>query len=183
MKTHTFEGRVIVEPISPILWKTHEDIIVRGDRETFVVPAGYETDFATVPRIAVWLIPRFGSYTIAAIFHDWLLTHAIPAGIVTSVDADNLFRRALRDLGVPPYRRNLMWTGVRWAAAFSRRRSAGWWSTAPAVFGWSALFLASLVPPVAMIVVALALVVHGAIETFFSTFSKKDETTSGSLST
>jgi hypothetical protein len=45
------------------------------------------------------------------------------------------------------------------------------------------LFLASIIPPVAMIVVAAALVIHGGIETIFSAFSKKDETTSGSLST
>jgi hypothetical protein len=178
-KRVAFTGRVIVEPISPKLWVTHEEIRVKGDEEEFIVPAGYITDFATVPRIAVWLIPRFGVYTIAAIFHDWLLTHSD----VSSIDADNLFRRCLRDLGVPPYRRNLMWTGVRWAAGFSRKRRAGWWRTMPAMLGWSALFLSTIVPPLAMIVVALALVVHGAVEFVFSSFSKKDETTSGSLST
>lgn len=174
-------GQVVVRPIDAIRWKLHQDLRYIGDREEFIVPAGYITDFATIPRIAVWLIPRFGAYTKAAILHDWLLTDRL--GTVSSVDIDNLFRRALRELHVPPYRRNLMWTGVRWGALFNRKRRAGWWRTAPAVFGWSLLFLATIVPPLAMIVVAIALLVHGGIETFLSTFSRDDEATSGSLST
>ncbi len=171
--------RVVVEPVDAVTWRLVERLIYRGEEEIFLIPAGYVTDFATVPRVAVWLIPRFGSYTKAAILHDFLLTDTE----VSSVDADNLFRRALRELGVPPWRRTLMWTGVRWGAAFNRRRRAGWWRTAPAVFLWSLLFLATIVPPLAVVVVALALVCHGVVENIASTFSPKDETTSGSLST
>lgn len=171
--------RVLVEPTSPVTWRLAEPLVYHGEEETFTVPAGYVTDFATIPRIAVWLIPRFGAYTKAAILHDYLLTDTD----VASVDVDNLFRRALRELGVPPWRRTLMWTGVRWGAAFNRRRRAGWWRTAPAVFLWSLLFLVTAIPPLAMIVVALALVAHGIVETITSTLFTKDETTSGSLST
>ncbi len=177
-------GRVAVEPIDATRWILTEPLRYVGEREEFIVPEGFVTDFATIPRIAVWLIPRFGAYTKAAILHDWLLTERLPAGLITSVDVDNLFRRALRELRVPPWRRTLMWTGVRWGALFSRYRRAGWLSTAPAVLLWSLLFLATIVPPVAMIVVALALVAHGAIETIATAiFKPREEVTSGSLST
>ena len=171
--------RIVVEPVSPIAWRLLEPVRYIGEEEIFEIPAGFITDFATVPRIAVWLVPRWGSFTIAAIFHDWLLSHSG----VSSVDADNLFRRALRELRVPPVRRTLMWVGVRWGAAFSKRRRAGWWRTAPAVLLYSVLFILSTVPPLAMLAVAAGLLVYGSIEWIVSSLSPKDETTSGSLST
>lgn len=168
--------RVVVEPVDAVTWRLVERLIYRGDEEIWLIPAGYVTDFATVPRIAVWLIPRFGAYTKAAILHDWLLTDTD----VSSVDADNLFRRALRELGVPPVRRTLMWVGVRWGAAFNRRRRAGWWRTAPAVLAYT---LPALLLAPAMIAVAVTLAAYGAVEFVVSSVSPKDETTGGSLST
>lgn len=168
--------RVVVEPVDAVTWRLVERLIYRGDEEIWLIPAGYVTDFATVPRIAVWLIPRFGAYTKAAILHDFLLTDTD----VSSVDADNLFRRALRELGVPPVRRTLMWVGVRWGAAFNRRRRTGWWRTAPAVLAYS---LPALLLAPAMIAVAVTLAAYGAVEFVVSSVSPKDETTGGSLST
>ena len=119
------------------------------------------TDFASVPRFAVWLIPTYGRYTAPAILHDYLITDMIPAGRISSADTDGLFRRAMRELGVPPVKRWLMWAGVRWGAAFNRRRRAGWWRTAPAVLAVTVLALPLAVP---MLVVAAALVPYGLIE-------------------
>lgn len=175
-------GRVLVEPMTPVLWKLNEEVRYIGETDEFMVPAGYVTDFATIPRIAVWLIPRFGAYTPAAILHDFILTECVASGRVSAVDADGIFLRALRELKVPPYRRALMWTGVRWGSLFSGR-TKGWLSTAPRVLLYSAAFLASVLPPLAMLVVGAALVVHGAIERVSSILSDRDEPTSGSLST
>ena len=36
------------------------------------VPKGFVTDFASVPRLIQWLVPRWGKYGNAAIIHDWL---------------------------------------------------------------------------------------------------------------
>lgn len=80
-----------------------------GKHESFTVPAGQDTDFATVPSGITWLIPRYGRWTKAAILHDYLWR----TGVVTKRDADGIFRRALRELGVPVYKRWLMWTAVR----------------------------------------------------------------------
>jgi hypothetical protein len=138
-------------------WEVVEPLVYRGRRDTFVVPPGFRTDFASVPRVVVWLIPRFGRYTLAAVLHDWLVTDGIAGGAVSSRDADGLFRRVLHELGVPPVRRWLMWCGVRWGALASAPRRPGWWPDAPRVLLLSALAAPVVVPPALVTAAALAL--------------------------
>jgi Protein of unknown function (DUF1353) len=147
---------ITVRRASDQLWEVVEPLVYRGLRDTFVVPAGFRTDFVSVPRIVVWLIPRFGRYTLAAVLHDWLVSTGIDSGVVSARDADGLFRRVLRELGVPPVRCWLMWTGVRWGALVSRR-GAGWWRDAPRVLALSVLFAPVVAPPAVVIAAALAL--------------------------
>lgn len=79
--------------------------------------------------------------------HDWLcaeLAAAYRAGrqpAVNARDTDGLFRRVMREAGVGPVTRALMWAGVRWGALTSPSRRAGWWADAPAVAGLSVLVL------------------------------------------
>ena len=143
-------------------WEVLEPLVYRGSRDTFVVPAGFRTDFATVPRVAVWLIPRFGRYTLAAVLHDWLVTVGLLAGVVSSRDADGLFRRVLAELGVPPVRRWLMWCGVRWGALANPLRRPGWWRDAPRLVPLSVLAAPVVVPPA--VVISLALAVYTVVE-------------------
>jgi hypothetical protein len=93
-------------------WVVEEEIVYRGRTETFVVEAGFRTDFASVPRIFTWLLPTYGRYTRPAILHDKLCTLA-RRGEISRVDADGLFRRSMRELGVPFLWRWLLWAGVR----------------------------------------------------------------------
>jgi hypothetical protein len=172
-------GRVIVEQLDATRWRLTEEVRYAGERDEFIVPDNYITDFATVPRIAVWLIPRFGLYTRAAILHDFLLTHCLEAGRINSTDADGLFRRAMKDLGVPPARRWLMWTGVRWGALFNAKRREGWSKDALGVIALSAAFAWLVIP---MVAVGLALIPWGVIE-FLATLPGRRKTTTGSLST
>jgi hypothetical protein len=137
-------------------WEVLEPLVYRGRSDTFVVPAGFRTDFATVPRVAVWLIPRFGRYTLGAVLHDWLVTVGILAGAVSSRDADGLFRRVLAEEGVPPVRRWLMWCGVRWGALGNPLRRPGWWRDAPRLLALSVLAAPLVLPPAVVITVALA---------------------------
>ena len=77
----------------------------RAEHDLIEVPAGSQTDFASVPRPFVWLLPTYGLYTPAAILHDRLWRHWVPEGRMTYVDADGVFRRAMRELGgafLPP---------------------------------------------------------------------------------
>ncbi|MEU7767122.1 DUF1353 domain-containing protein [Nocardia sp. NPDC049190] len=110
-------GGPVVEELDAKFWRVTEPLVYRGDTEEFVIPAGFRTDFASVPRPFVWLIPRYGLYTRAAILHDYLRS----SDAVSVADADGLFRRCLRELGVSVPRRWMMWSAVR---AGSRLRGA-----------------------------------------------------------
>ncbi|MEV0436426.1 DUF1353 domain-containing protein [Nocardia sp. NPDC050413] len=150
-------GGPVVEGIDAKFWRLTQPLTYRGAVETFTVPAGFRTDFASVPRALVWLIPRYGAYTRAAILHDYLCR----TGEVGPADADGLFRRSLREAGVSVPRRWMMWAAVRFG---SRLRGA----TAGDVLGWfliavpSVLFLA-----VPVVVVTTALVVFWFVELLF----------------
>lgn len=137
-------------------WVLVDPLVYRGTRDTFIVKAGYVTDFATVPRPLVWLIPRFGRYTLAAILHDYLCD-GLPSKRFTSRDVDGLFRRVLRELDVPPLRRWLMWCGVRWGALANPRRRPGWRADCLPVFGLTLVALPIVVPAALLILVGLAL--------------------------
>ncbi|WP_246063655.1 DUF1353 domain-containing protein [Blastococcus colisei] len=130
-------------------------LVYQGNRDRFVVPDGFVTDFATVPALVRWLVPRFGTYTLAAILHDWLVTEGIRSGVVTSRQADGIFRRVMREAGVPVLRRWLMWAGVRWAALTSERRRTGWLVSAPGVLAISLLAAPLVLPPALLIVPGL----------------------------
>lgn len=105
-----FQGDVVVKADTGKYWILERELIYVGKRETFVVPTGMSTDFASVPRPFVWLLPPYGAYTKAAILHDYLCQEE--AG-VSRADADGLFRRAMRELDVPVIRRWMMWAAVR----------------------------------------------------------------------
>ena len=141
-----------VRRVDAVTWELKLPLLYQGSRQSFTVPAGYRTDFATVPWFAQWLIPRTGVWTLAAVLHDWLITHGIPAGLITSRDCDGVFRRVLREEGTDFVRRWLMWCGVRLAAPFSpARRPSGLWRDAPAVLGISVLVAVPLVALVALV--------------------------------
>lgn len=116
-----FESDVVVREIDATTWKLVESLRYSGNRETFVVPAGFETDFASVPRAFVWLIPTYGRYTKAAILHDFLCEEA-KVGRFDRDDADGLFRRAMRELGVSFLRRWIMWGAVALATQWMHVR-------------------------------------------------------------
>ncbi|MEU1982695.1 DUF1353 domain-containing protein [Nocardia sp. NPDC019395] len=107
-----FTSSLVVEEIDGEFWKVREPLIYEGANETFEVPVDFRTDFASVPRPFVWLIPRYGVYTRAAILHDFLLR----TERVGKADADGLFRRALRECDVSRPRRWMMWTAVRFGS-------------------------------------------------------------------
>lgn len=83
-------------------------------------PAGFTTDFASVPRepLTFALIGGYGH--AAAVIHDWLYR----SGRLTRRDADAVFRRALRSSGIARWRAWLMWAGVRIGGSRRYRRQS-----------------------------------------------------------
>ncbi len=73
------------------------------------VPAGYETDFASIPRQLWWLINPFGDQAEGSIVHDWLYA----VGERGKFDfANKVFRSGLLDEHVPLWKADLMYAAV-----------------------------------------------------------------------
>lgn len=92
-------------------WILIAPLVYQSDvaKQTFTVPAGFQTDLASVPRMPViyWLAGDTSS--AAAVVHDYLYS----TGIVPRAMADAVLREASQATGVPGWRRWLMWAGVR----------------------------------------------------------------------
>lgn len=127
-------------------WVTLQDLRYSGRSQNFMVSRGFETDFASVPRFLLWLIPSTGAYTLAAVLHDWLCTWGIYGRYVSSRDADGIFRRVLREQDVGFVQRWLMWTGVRWGAMFNQHRRPGILADLPLMLAWSVVALPVVLP-------------------------------------
>jgi hypothetical protein len=119
----------------------------RGQIGRLLVPASskdpFVTDLLSVPRSLTWLIPRYGMYTKAAVLHDYLCqtvgketieVYPTPATAAKRAaapgepqiirledrsDADEIFRLAMTELGVPWARRWLMWSAVNLATLWT----------------------------------------------------------------
>lgn len=80
-----------------------------GSDDVIIVPAGYVTDFASVPWWAAWLIPVIGEHAKAAVLHDYLLDRTDRP----YDEVNDIFAEALGVLGVSGLRYVLMTTAVR----------------------------------------------------------------------
>lgn len=91
-------------------WKVLEDFVYEDDKfGTITVPAGFETDFASVPRIPVVFELVGDKGHAAATIHDYLYT----VGTIDRKDVDGILLRALRATNVGKVRSYLMYGGVR----------------------------------------------------------------------
>jgi hypothetical protein len=91
------------------------------------VPAGRSTDLATVPMWLWSFIASYGRQSAPAVLHDHRSAVAAALGdpaaaLAQRREDDAVFRRALRDQGVPVLRRRLMWA---WVAADREREFGG----------------------------------------------------------
>ena len=149
------DSTVDVRQFDDQTWTILRAFTYHGTMENFEVPAQGRTDFASVPRVFVWFLPRYGRYTRAAILHDYLWSVAVPAGRVTRLDADGIFRAAMRELGVPFLRRWIMWAAVRWGALAKPDGRRGWWKEAWRVALITAVALPIVAPAAAVILITL----------------------------
>lgn len=90
---------------------------VNGGAVTVSVPPGFTTDFASVPRLLWPVFPPAGPWCKAAVIHDYLYQSRTCSRFL----ADALFREAMAQLGVPVWRRVVMYYAVR-VFGFSARK-------------------------------------------------------------
>lgn len=147
---------VVVKQVDDKNWELREMLRYRANREVFEVPVGQGTDFASVPRAFIWFLPRYGAYTMAAILHDYLWRVRAATGKMRWIEADGVFRKAMRELRVPFLRRWIMWSAVRWAALFKPGGRSGWIREAPRVLLMTLVAAPFVIVPGVVIVLALA---------------------------
>lgn len=86
---------------------------------SYVVPEGFQTNLASVPRIFYTLVPPFGRYTKAAVLHDYLCKQ-FHYGFVTRKLADEVFLEAMKVSNVQFITRYLLYGCVRLYAIVKR---------------------------------------------------------------
>jgi len=156
------DAYVEVRAVGDYDWDLLRALPYHASERVFVVPERERTDFASVPRLFVWFLPRYGRYTRAAILHDYLLRTDVRAGDLSRRDADGIFHQALRQLGVPFLRRWMMWAAVRWIAVKTPGQRADWWRDA-----WRIVPITMLAVPIvapAAIVIAVTIPVFYLLE-------------------
>lgn len=104
-------------------WELRDPLLWQGQRELVVIRSGFETDFASIPRVLRWFLDNAGANSEAAVLHDavWRESKRESGALIDPADADGMFRRALRETGATALTRGLMWFGVRAAAIFAGR--------------------------------------------------------------
>jgi hypothetical protein len=95
--------------------------------ESFAVPAGFETDLASIPAIVTPLLPVNDGHRAPAVLHDYLYAR----GVTSRAAADLILLRAMLDLGLDKRKAGAIYAGVRlggWVAwrdhATRRQRGA-----------------------------------------------------------
>nr|EEJ7375805.1 DUF1353 domain-containing protein [Salmonella enterica subsp. enterica] len=107
-----FTTPATLEMLDHYLWRIHEpfEFYLSDDNSDVIsVPAGFITDLASVPRIFWTLLPPDGKYAKAAIIHDYLYDNALR----TKKEADRIFLDGMTVLGVPEWKRTIMYYAVR----------------------------------------------------------------------
>jgi hypothetical protein len=115
-----FTDALVVTPLADgktwvILRDFGYDVGTEGSGNTVNVAVGFQTDFASIPRVFWAVLPRWGRYGNAAVIHDWLYwTQSRPRR-----EADDVFLEGMAVLGVS--------TVTRWGI-YLTVRAFGWFA-------------------------------------------------------
>ncbi|MBB5508183.1 DUF1353 domain-containing protein [Paraburkholderia atlantica] len=92
-------------------WRLTQPLIYDSDvaKQVIVVPTGFVTDLASVPRVPIAYMLAGGTSNEAAVVHDYLYTEHT----VDRATADAVLKEASAVTGVPAWRRAIMWAAVR----------------------------------------------------------------------
>lgn len=80
-----------------------------GSGDVITVPAGYRTDFTSIPRLLWAYESPLGDAAKASVLHDWLYTTAAR----TRAEADAIFLEAMSVLRVGFVKRHVLYFAVR----------------------------------------------------------------------
>jgi len=98
------------------LWRLTAPLVFKSDltNEVINVPVGFETDFASVPRVPIAFLLCGDTASKPAALHDWLYTATKGKHPVRDRStADAILKEAALCEGVPKWRAWMLWAGVR----------------------------------------------------------------------
>lgn len=105
-------SRLVVEFVDGRHWLLTEDLSYElpDGQGAVVVPAGFLTDFASIPR-PLWSLVGGpgGPWAPASVVHDYLYR----TGLVPRAEADAIFYRVMTEAGIRTTKAWLMWLAVR----------------------------------------------------------------------
>jgi hypothetical protein len=102
------EGRGEWQLTSPLIYQSD----LTGD--VYIVPSGFRTDFASVPRVPIAFLLCGDTASMPAALHDWLYTAVRGKRPVPDREtADMLLKEAALAEGVPAWRAWALYLGVR----------------------------------------------------------------------
>ena len=123
-----FTTKLNVEPIGKNLWELQEGFEYHvgylNSDERIIVPAGFITDFASVPRVFWPIIDPIGEHGKAAVIHDYCYATAC----YKRLRSDSIFLEGMEVLEVEKWKRQAMYNAVVmfgwWAWYKHRQREA-----------------------------------------------------------
>lgn len=121
----TFSGCALKTPFSATVtadgkyWVVKEPLVYEQPetKQTFVVPRGFVTDLASVPRAFWAAFPPCGKFTPAAVVHDYIYWYQ--PQFCDQKCADDLLLVAMKESNVDLVSRNAIYAGVRIAGKSS----------------------------------------------------------------
>lgn len=127
--TDFFPDQLVVSPIFGERWRKRKvlepfSFYPSPKAVVITVPAGFITDYASIPRFLWSWLPAWGPYGPAAVVHDYLYylgdtavvpdprTPEIPTKCNRKV-ADQIFERGMSAVGVNWFKRKIIYSAVR----------------------------------------------------------------------
>ena len=102
-------------------WYLHKDLIWQTEKQLIIVPAGFRTDLASIPRLIRSFYPKTGKQNRAAVLHDYC--YRTPELFDDKAKADRLFLKAMISCGVRKTKAKAFYRGVKWFGGSSWRAS------------------------------------------------------------
>ena len=109
----SFTTPLVVKKIKGGLWEVAVGfkyfIGAENSDEWVFVPTGFQTDFASVPRLFWSILPPDGTYSQSAVLHDFLYNQQI----YTRKKSDQIFLESMGVLEVSWWKRKIIYRAVR----------------------------------------------------------------------
>lgn len=108
-----FTSPLTVTKVGERTWRVQRSFsYISKDGDIIIVPKGFETDFASVPRPFWNIFPPDGHYTQAAVLHDFVYNKRF-VGNRSRSKCDGLFLEAMKCLKVGKIERWTIYSAVR----------------------------------------------------------------------